>query len=164
MKEEKEPINDEAISARPYVILIVIILLLITLCGKAQELKFTPRPLVLPEYVLTMGAPILMFELLADSRRDKKYHFEAGYITSATAGYFLRKHTGNIFIQMVGTVLSGYLATYAKEYIWDKSLGMGTFSKLDINAGCWGSNAALFTYAWSIRDKGTVVRKITIKE
>jgi hypothetical protein len=133
---------------------LLIIILLFSLRAVSQEnLTFEPRPLVLSEYVITMSLPILAFELISNADRDKKLHFEAGYIASATAGYFLRKHTDHILIQVLGTVLSGYLVTYAKEYIWDRGLGMGTFNKQDLNAGGWGSNFAMFSYIFTIRDK-----------
>lgn len=40
----------------------------------------------------------------------------------------------------MGTGLaSGILAGYAKEYIWDKEMGRGTFSKNDLMCTAWGS-------------------------
>jgi hypothetical protein len=135
---------------------ILILATLLTLNVKSQEIKFEERNFNLPEYALTMAIPIIAFEVLSKSDRDKKYHFEAGYVTNATVGYFLKKHTDNIALQIIGSLASGILINYAKEYIWDKELGRGTFNQRDINAGGWGSNMAMFSYLWAIRKKGTV--------
>jgi len=119
-----------------------------------ESLNFTKRPLKFVPYSIQMAIPIIAFEVLSKSERDKKYHFEAGYLTTATVGYFLRKKDYPLVVQILGSMLSGYIVNIAKEGA-DKYLNTGIYNIKDINAGGWGANIATLTFIIVTRDKPT---------
>jgi hypothetical protein len=67
-------------------------------------------------------------------------HVYAGVGISAGVGVMTYKLTDGRWLPSLGAGLaSGILAGYAKEYVWDKGMGRGTFSKNDIICTAWGS-------------------------
>lgn len=72
-----------------------------------------------------------------DTKMDKIKHMIAGFLISGLAGFFLQGLI--VFIPALNAGL-------AKEFIWDKWLGKGTFEWKDIYFTCWGG--ALATILW----------------
>lgn len=71
---------------------------------------------------------------------DKDSHKLAGTIITFVTSFTLYKATEiNFWLCLLFGLLSGVLAGLAKEYVWDKHLKKGTFSKDDIYATSWGA-------------------------
>jgi len=132
---------------------VLIIALFLSFNSIAQEnLNFTKRPLKFIPYSIQMAIPITAFNLLAKTETDKKLHFTAGYLTTATVGYVLRKKDYPLAVQIIGSLLSGYAVNIIKEGA-DKYLNTGVYNIKDINAGGWGANIATLTFIIVTRDK-----------
>lgn len=70
-------------------------------------------------------------------RKDYIKHMIAGFLISGLTGFFL---------QGLIVFLPALIIGLAKEFIWDKWLGKGTFEWKDIYFTCWGGLVA--TIIW----------------
>ena len=70
---------------------------------------------------------------------DDAKHFYAGFGISMGVGYVTYEATDRWLVSMGTGLGAGILAGVAKEYVWDKAMKRGTFSKNDMVVTSWGA-------------------------
>ena len=82
---------------------------------------------------------LILIPLISHAQTDKLYHNIAGNIVSTGIGYGTYKLTDKVGVSLITGLVSGVVAGIAKEEIWDKRMGKGTYDKKDLYATSWGS-------------------------
>jgi hypothetical protein len=86
---------------------------------------------------------IVIILLLAFGMRaqemDKTKHFYAGFGITMISGSIIHHYTDKPTLVCLGGIGIGMLSGLSKEYIWDRKMGKGVFSKEDYLMTGWGA-------------------------
>lgn len=108
----------------------------------------------------------LILILISFSLSGQKIPSDAKHVYATCAithfvGWGIYHKTDRIGLSCLSGMASGMLVGLGKEYIWDKKLGKGEFSKLDLTSDAWGCLLGGITLrvAFDFKQVGLIPRK-----
>ena len=104
---------------------------------------------------------LLSFTLSAQKIPDDAKHVYATCAITHAVGWGVYYKTDKPGLSCVIGMGAGMIAGLGKEYIWDKKLDKGTFSKLDLASDAWGCLLGGITLRCAIdwKEVGFIPRK-----